>query len=76
MAAQSEATLPADFVAQTARLLQRLEHQPAERNAELAREVAHLNEAVLESARELDFDDQPSDFLALLIMLREPGNGE
>lgn len=42
------------------------------RNAELATEAARLNDAVREAARELGFDDQPGDFAAWLVALREP----
>ena len=63
--------LPPELIADEARLLQGLE-RTAERNAELAREVERLNAAVREAASELGFDDQPGDFLALLVALREP----
>lgn len=42
------------------------------RDAELAAEAARLNDAVLAAARDLGFDDQPGDFAALLVALREP----
>jgi hypothetical protein len=59
-----------ELIAQQARFLHGLEHSP-ERAAELAREVGRLNDAVREAAGELGFDDQPGDFLALLVALRE-----
>jgi hypothetical protein len=62
--------LPATLIEEEARLLHGLERPPG-RNAELGREVARLNAAVSDAARELGFDDQPGDFLALLITLRE-----
>lgn len=71
MSVQPEATLPPELIAQEARSLHRLGPRPEGRDAELAREAARLNQAVFEAARELDFDDQPGDFLALLIALRE-----
>jgi hypothetical protein len=37
----------------------------------LGLEVGRLNRAVADAARELSFDDQPADFLALLVALRE-----
>jgi len=74
MTERAKANLPPEFIDQAARLLQGIQHQPEGRNAELAQETMNLNEAVMEAARELDFDDQPTDFLALLIALREPGD--
>jgi hypothetical protein len=64
-------TLPPELIAQEARLLHGLERPPG-RDAELVREVAKLNQAVRDAALELDFDDQPGDFMAQLIALREP----
>ena len=72
MAQNDEAPLPAALIAQEARLLHRLPPRPAGRDAELGREVARLNKAIADAARELSFDDQPADFLALLVALREP----
>jgi len=66
-----EHELPAELIAQEARL-QGLGERPAGRDAELAQEAARLNDAVREAAHDLEFDDQPGDFLALLIALREP----
>ena len=63
--------IPPELISGEARLLQGIE-RPAGRDAELAREVARLNDAVRDAARELDFDDQPGDFTALLAALREP----
>jgi hypothetical protein len=63
--------LPPALIAEEARLLHGVERPPG-RDAELGREVARLNAAVRDAARELGFDDQPGDFLALLITLREP----
>lgn len=73
MAAESKA-LPPELIAQEACLLHGLKQRPAARDAELAREVARLNAAVFDAARELGFDDQPGDFLALLVALSEPGS--
>lgn len=72
MSFEPEAALPPELISQEARLLHCFEHRPAGRNAELGREVARLNEAVFDAARELGFDDQPTDFLALLLALRGP----
>src|SRR5215471_7977390 len=63
--------IPPELISGEARLLQGIE-RPEGRDAELAREVARLNDAVREAARELGFDDQPGDFAALLAALREP----
>jgi aspartyl-tRNA(Asn)/glutamyl-tRNA(Gln) amidotransferase subunit A len=60
------------LIADEARVLHGLERSP-ERDAELAREATRLNDAVREAARELEFDDQPTDFLAQLVLLREAG---
>ena len=76
MEADSQPALPPELIAQEAQLLQHLEPRPAGRDAELAHEAASLNQAVLDAARELGFDDQPGDFLALLVALREPGDTE
>jgi hypothetical protein len=72
MESESGNALPPELIAQEARWLHRLEPRPAGRDAELAREAASLNQAVLDAARELGFDDQPGDFLALLVALSEP----
>jgi aspartyl-tRNA(Asn)/glutamyl-tRNA(Gln) amidotransferase subunit A len=66
---------PPTLIADEARLLHGIE-RPAGRDAELAREVARLNDAVRDAARELGFDDQPGDFPALLAALREPESKE
>ena len=71
MTAKSEAVLPAELIAQEAALLHNLPARPAGRDEELGREVARLNRAVAEAAEELSFDDQPVDFLATLVALRE-----
>jgi len=68
----ADTPLPAELIAQEARLLQSLPPRPEGRDAELALETARLNRALEEAARELVFDDQPVDFLALLVALREP----
>ena len=62
--------LPAELIAHEAHFFHGVERS-AERAAELAREVGRLNDAVREAAGELGFDDQPGDFLALLLALRE-----
>jgi len=62
--------IPPRLIADEARVFYGVERD-AERNAELAREVAKLNDAVREASTELGFDDQPGDFLALLVALRE-----
>lgn len=41
------------------------------RAAELAAEVERLNNAVLDAAARLDFNDEPSRFTALLLAYRE-----
>ena len=41
------------------------------RAAELAAEVERLNNAVLDAASQLDFNDEPSRFTALLLAYRE-----
>ena len=74
MELEPQQDLPPDLIAQEARLLQHLPARPAGRDAELAREAASLNRAVFEAASELGFDDQPGDFLALLVALRDPGD--
>ena len=66
-----EPSLPPELIAQEARLLHRMPERPPGRDAELALEVARLNHAVAEMAQTLSFDDQPLDFIALLIELRE-----
>ena len=63
--------LPPELITQEARYLHALPARAPERDAELAREVARLNAAIATAARELSFDDQPVDFLALLVALRE-----
>lgn len=76
MAQDHEIALPPELIAQEAHLLHRLPPRPAGRDAELAAEVARLNEAVADAAQELAFDDQPIDYLMLLLSLREPeGDG-
>ena len=71
MAHDPETPLPLALIAQEARLLHRLPPRPAGRDAELAQEVARLNTAVADAAHALSFDDQPTDYLALLVALRE-----
>lgn len=71
MGNENEGSLPPELIAQEARLLHRMPPRPAGRDAELGREVARLNKAVADAAQELAFDDQPVDFLALLVELRE-----
>lgn len=71
MEEKQEASLPPELIAQEARLLHRMPSRPPGRDAELGREVARLNQAVADAAQELSFDDQPVDFLALLVELRE-----
>jgi hypothetical protein len=66
-----EASLPPELIEQEARLLHRMPPRPPGRDAELALEVARLNHAVAEMAQTLSFDDQPLDFVGLLIELRE-----
>ena len=63
--------IPTQLVTDEARLLHGLNHGSATRDAELAMELSKLNCAVREAANELGFDDQPGDFLALLMSLRE-----
>ncbi len=70
-----ELPLPATLIADEARLLHALPPRPAGRDEELAAEAARLNDAVAAAAAELGFDDQPGDFLAQLIALREPDAG-
>jgi hypothetical protein len=70
MEPENESTL-AELIKQEALLLHRMPPRPPGRNAELAREVARLNRAVADAAQELSFDDQPLDFIALLVELRE-----
>ena len=65
--------LPPEVIAQEARRLHGI-RRSAERDAEIASEVERLNDAVREAAAELGFDDQPGDFLALLVALREAGD--
>ena len=72
---QDRQALPPELIAEEARHLHGVERTP-ERAAELAREVARLNDAVRDAAQELGFDDQPGDFLALLIALREPESSD
>ena len=72
MANKSETSLPAELIALEAQLLHDLPARPDGRDAELAREVARLNKAVADAAQALSFDDQPADYLALLVALREP----
>jgi len=69
---QQNDDLPPELIAQEAQLLHGLPARPAGRDAELAHEVARLNKAIADAAQELSFDDQPVDFLALLVALREP----
>ncbi|MGE0803068.1 MAG: hypothetical protein AB7G13_17540 [Lautropia sp.] len=70
MPSNGEAALPPALIAQEAQL-QRLPARPPGRDAELAREVARLNDAIHDCMRLISFDDQPGDFLALLVNLRE-----
>ena len=72
MTQDEEPALPPELIAQEAHLLHSLRPRPAGRDRELAREVAHLNKAVADAAQELAFDDQPADYLAVLVALREP----
>ena len=62
-------------IADVAQRLHALPPRPRGRDAELAREVERLSDAVAAAARELSFDDQPVDFLALLVALRERDDG-
>ena len=71
MGNEKEPSLPPELIAQEALLLHRMPARPAGRDAEIGREVARLNKAVADAAEELAFDDQPVDFLALLVELRE-----
>jgi len=71
MANENEASLPPELIAQEARFLHRMPPRPPGRDAELGREVERLNKAVADAAEELAFDDQPVDFLALLVELRD-----
>ena len=68
--------LPAELIALEAEHLQSLPPRPAGRDAELAVEVERLNKAVAEAAEALSFDEQPSDFLSLLVALREREDDE
>jgi hypothetical protein len=72
MSLEPETALSSELIAHEARLRHGLRNRPAGRDAELAREAARLNDAVRSAADELGFDDQPGDFLALLVALREP----
>ena len=63
--------LPPALIADEARLLQHLPPRAPGRDAEIAAEVARLNEAVYAAAAAFSFDDQPGDFLAQLVELRE-----
>ena len=72
MARKSVTPLPAELISLEAQLLHTLPLRPEGRDAELAREVERLNQAVAEAAQALSFDDQPSDYLAILVALREP----
>ena len=67
--------LPPEVIAGEAQRLHALPPRPHGRDAELAREVERLSDAVAAAARELSFDDQPVDFLALLVALRERDDG-
>lgn len=64
--------LPPSLVADEARLLQHLPARAPGRDAEIAAEVSRLNEAVFAAAAAFNFDDQPGDYLAKLVELREP----
>lgn len=67
---ESEMAEPVETMITTeSRLLQGIERAP-ERDAELAREVLKLNNAVRAAAADLGFDDQPTDFFATLVTLR------
>lgn len=72
MTTERATALPAELIGQEARLRHGLPDRPPGRDAELAREAASLNDAVRAAAEELAFDDQPADFLAMLVALREP----
>ena len=63
--------LPPELIALETEHLQSMPPRPPGRDAELAREVDRLNKAVAEAAQALSFDEQPTDFLALLVALRE-----
>ena len=63
--------LSAGWIDEEARVLHGITTRAPGRDAELAAEVTRLNRAVLDAARELDFDDQPGDFLAALVALRD-----
>jgi len=63
--------LPSEVIAGEAQHLHALPPRAPGRDAELAREVERLSDAIAAAARELSFDDQPVDFVALLVALRE-----
>ena len=69
---KKDSGLPAELIALEAEHLQSMPPRPPGRDAELALEVDRLNKAVAEAAQALSFDDQPADFLSLLVALREP----
>ena len=68
----TDKALPAELIALEAEHLQSMPRRAAGRDAELAAEVVRLNRAVAEAAQALSFDEQPSDFLSLLVALRDP----
>jgi hypothetical protein len=63
--------LSAGWIDEEARVLHGITTRAPGRDAELAAEVTRLSRAVLDAARELDFDDQPGDFLSALVSLRD-----
>jgi len=67
-----EVPLGSKWVAMEARARHGLLARPPGRDQELAAEATRLNDAVRAAAHELGFDDQPGDFAALLVALREP----
>jgi hypothetical protein len=66
--------LSAGWIDEEARVLHGITTRAPGRDAELAAEVTRLSRAVLDAARELDFDDQPGDFPATLMALRDDGS--
>lgn len=62
------------FIQQQGEELRRLRLTP-ERAGELAEEVARLNDAVIDAARRLDFNDDPGRFTALLAAAAETKAG-
>jgi hypothetical protein len=69
-------SLTPEWIADEARILHGITNRAAGRDAELAREVTRLNQAVRDAACELGFDDQPGDFFALLVAFRDDESAE